>query len=449
MKLLFYISNRAHCITALNIIKYYERNSLAIDAQFIVCDHYNNFHSGDYLEENGYRFYNIPRRNDSEKSIWNSPMEAEKNFFIIKSFFKKLIKNIIPDLAIMVPYEAWVFNVTFIDICKRNGIKTLLLQEGLVVNDNNKEPHLHNKPFDYFFLSNRDNKNLSLCRYRRFAKKLKVTISKYNNINIFKLIDFIRTIHFRFIRFQFPTIRPFGLNGADYIGTLSPFYSSKLIERGLPAEKIRSIGLARFDDIIVFANQKKKITGWPEFFHSRIIRVLYPQTMGYEFGKFESVNRDIILIKKIFKGIDANKFIITYRLRAEENLDNYKKFLNINYLKLEDATKISAYESIIKNDILISTGSTMLLEALALKRYAILFNSLKNDYYGYYKSGSTLIAWDSKSILQAITEIVQNSDLRKRMQINASMFVQERAMIDGKSTEKICSFINDIVKQKR
>lgn len=430
-------------MTALNIVKYFERNSLAIDPHFIVSDRYNNFHSGNYLKENGYRVYNIPRRSNSEKSIWNSPKEGEKNFFIIRSFFKKLIKRLIPDLAIMVPYERGLFNVEFIRSCNRNGIQTLLLQEGLVVTDNNKEPFLHDRPFNYFCLGNKGNKNLIGRIYRKFVEKVKVTLRKFKNMNIYKLIDFIKTTHLRIIRLQFPSLRPFGLNGADYIGTLSPFYSSKLIERGLPAEKIRSVGLARFDDIISFSNINLHNIKPPQFRNNET-KILYPQSMGLEFGRNERVDHDLNLIKEILPYLNYSKSILTYRLRREENKNNYKELSYLTNVRLESGDH-PIYKSIINHDIIFSSGSTILLEALALKRYAIIFHPQKQDNYGYVSSGSCLLSWDISSLVEAINKIVKDAEIRRNLRERSKIFVKERAMIDGKATERTCSFIEDII----
>jgi hypothetical protein len=253
----------------------------------------------------------------------------------------------------------------------------------------------------------------------------------------------------RFIYPKLTTCRPFGLNGADYVGTLSQYYSDKLIERGLLPRQLRPVGLPRFDEIIEY--RRRRILQMNELKkESDNLVILLPQAWGFEFGnppnQITSVESEISRAKIIFKAL-AGKADVKYRIRAEERSDRYRNILEGITIPIiiEEAQKVPPYKSILKSDLVITTGSTMLLEALALGKLGILFDASRRDCFGYARDGGCLMAYDDQSLVLAIMKILQSTELQKEMRQKANKYVLERAMIDGKASERTCQFIEDIV----
>ena len=241
---------------------------------------------------------------------------------------------------------------------------------------------------------------------------------------------------------------PFGMNGTDYIGTLSEYYLEKLKSRGIESFRMKAIGLPRFDLISELLIEDP---GTDNFVSRKpTIRVLYPQSWGYAFGENipNSVQSELDFLQAVNNHIKDYRVEISYRLRAEEKLLDYTEHMNNHPdIRFEEASKILTYESILNHDIIISTGSTMILEAIALSKYAILRDKTYADAFGFGRSGACLVGGESKEIAEAIKLIISDESQRSSLQNNANRFIIERAMIDGKSAARTVMFIELIIKK--
>ena len=150
MKLLFYISNQSHYLTSIEIVEWFKKNKYAISIDFLVLDNYTNEKLTDQISKLGYNVLLTPRKSKTSKSIWNSYYEYEINFELVKSYFNKILKEFKFDLSVIVPYDRGLWEVLFIRVCNETNTKTLLLQEGLIITEDNKEPFLYDKPKEYF-----------------------------------------------------------------------------------------------------------------------------------------------------------------------------------------------------------------------------------------------------------------------------------------------------------
>jgi len=393
-----------------------------------------------FLNEKGYTFNNLPRIDGQTKSLWNSDGCIYKNIKAVRNFYTKYLTEYRPDIVVIVPYERGAFEIELINSCKRLGVKTLLLQEGLIITDENKEACLVHMPDEYFKLR-RINKATNTSMDDFLIELRKKINGGANTKSLLK--SAVRKLFYP----SLPECKPFGMNGADYVGTLSAYYANKLIERGLAPRQLRPVGLARFDEIEKY---RKDNISTLDRSNQEKISILLCQSWGFELGSspsdVSSVESEITraqIISNSFPG----RVIVKYRIRPEEHLNNYKKYLNIfnKSLILEEASKIPVYESIMESDLIVTTGSTILLEALSLGKIGILFDPSRKDYYGYVRFGGCLMAHDDESLVSAIQEILQFPRLQAVMLEKAQKYVVERAMIDGRASERTCQFIKDII----
>ena len=175
---------------------------------------------------------------------------------------------------------------------------------------------------------------------------------------------------------------------------------------------------------------------------------MYVQTWGYTVGTgvWADVKTELDFLKTLKTHLGVHNIRITYRLRSEERISDYsEQIINHSDLRFEEGNKISAHDSILDQDIIISTGSTMVLEALALKKYAILLDRKSQDTYGFGRSGACLVGSDSKEVAEAVDRIIVDKKQRANLSTNAIKYVSDRAMIDGKSSERTVMFIKTVI----
>jgi hypothetical protein len=245
-------------------------------------------------------------------------------------------------------------------------------------------------------------------------------------------------------------INGFGLNGADYVGTLSDYYSRKLIEQGLHPEQLKAVGLPRFDKLVEFREALSETRfGWVQVAGKEYLKILFPQNWGYAFGNKAggdfNVDYELAYLNRIPMEIAGKKIRITYRLRSEERIGDYNEFIRrFDHIRFEEAGKVDSYESITDHHVLVSPYSTMLLEALFLRRYCCVYDPQKRDYYGYVKSGACLEAWDSASLVASIQGIIGSAEVRNGLQHGTEKYLEERAQIDGGASERTRNYILDI-----
>ena len=443
IKITFLVTNQPHCITAQYIIDRFHTKSRIVDISFIIQDKYTNTNCRQFCSEGGNSYHELPRGDGGTKSLWNTPNCIVKNIKAVRNFYVNYLSEYKPDIVVIVPYENGAFEVELITVCKRFGIKTLLLQEGFIITDENKEACLVHKSLDYFLLNPAGESIDTSPRKGWVALKRKLSNLRHPKTllkNVFKKVFLVKL----------PECRPFGLNGADYVGTLSPYYSNKLIDRGLSPQQLRPVGLARFDEIKKYRNNATSSASARKNEPAKLI-ILSPQSWGFEFGtppsQFMSVESEIKRLKIISESF-PDRISVKYRIRPEENIDRYRNILNETTVTIviEEGRKLSTYESIMKSDVIITTGSTMLLETLALSKIGILFDPSQQDYYGYVRDGGCLMAYDDESLVSAIKNILQYPEVPDEMRRKARRYVWNRAMIDGRASERTCRFIEDIVR---
>jgi len=445
IKITFFVSNRPHCLTAKYIINNFYNNNFSVDINIIIQDKYKNTNCRDFCIEYGYSFENLPRIDGGDKSLWNTKYCIEKNLKVIIGFYKNYILKFKPEVVVIVPYENGPFEVELIKTCKSFGIKTLLLQEGLIITDDNKEACLFNKPPNYFLLNPEEVRIKS--SFIEVWPSIRVKLSNVRNPKAL-----LKKLYKNIFLAKLPECRPFGLNGVDYVGTLSNYYSNKLIERGLSPQQLRPVGLARFDEIGEYMGKIYYKTSLKN--KSTKIVILYPQEWGFEFGipksHISSVESEISRLKNLAESF-RGRVIIKYRLRQGESIDRYRILITgmNDKIIIEEGRQVPSYHSIMESDVVITMGSTMLLEALALGKIGILFDTSQKDYYGYIRDGGCLMAYNDTHLVSVIEKILRNPELSAEMRQKASKFVVDRAMIDGKASERTCQFIKDIVSGKR
>ena len=413
------------------------------DVLFIVQDRYMHTRCGDFLEQSGYDFVRLPRKQNGE-SLWNEPRSVHVNIWSIVKFYTRILQNFNPELSIILPYEKGAFELAFIRACRKQGYQTLLLQEGLIITDENKESFLGNRSWMHFqagvtFQQKAQGAINSLLPALGLYLKRRIKSPAV-------LLDDFRYLPAKIYIRAFLKGYPFGLNGTDYIGTLSNYYLKKLVTRGVEDFKVKAIGLPRFD-LIPELLKKTVSHGTDHFVHGESeIWIMYPQVWGYSFGDdfWQDVQSELDFLKSLKSYLKIYNIKITYRLRFEEKISDYSEHIsNHPDIRFEKGSDVSAYESILNHDIIISKNSTMILETIALKKYAILNSG--NDMYGYGRIGACLVGRDPSEAAAAVVSIISNITQRTSLMENAAKYIHERAMIDGCAATRAVMFIESII----
>ncbi|MBN2374048.1 hypothetical protein JXL19_09705 [bacterium] len=369
------------------------------------------------------KVYEMPRPGDSETPIWReiSKSDVLQNFSLIMDAFDRALHEFDPDIFIL-PYDVGKLEAGFIRRSTLKGTPSLIVQEGLIIRDDGKDPFLKPK------------KKGSVPQNTNFLHSIKRALRPYHKIK--------RKIQQR----AFPVVKPFGLNGADYIAAIGPLYKQHLINRGISENRLSVTGLPRFDRLWRIAVANGRSSDKKNAPNGLRPKVIYLQNNGFHYGS------DLIKVQSELRAIDeaaryfGKSIYLKVRLRPEENLADYtpwwsKTFNYINYMDMHE----DLYDVLLGCDFVIaSISTTTIIEAMLLGLPVVNYNPNRTDNYSFISSGAVLPSYDRATLIGAVQKILNGGEVLERLAEGRKRFITERILFDGQSSSRVAAFILNI-----
>lgn len=221
---------------------------------------------------------------------------------------------------------------------------------------------------------------------------------------------------------------------ADYIAVWSKGVKNMLLKCGIPKERIFITGNPYFDK---FPKLRKRMEQKDKFGKKIKILVITFPSSPYNSEKY---------ILTILDGIAKGNIIfnIVIKIHPSESLKYYKQLLS-NYKNL--GVKVVKRGNIIKyllnSDIVISSSSTVTLEAFILEKPLICLNTIGKRYAPPLDGKSIPIVKNTDELVTRINNIFRNIEEENTMTCILNNHI---GLLDGKSSVRIISLINELIK---
>lgn len=315
----------------------------------------------------------------------------------------------------------------FIKAAKKNQIKTLLIQEGVI----------GNMDISYRKLSAI---MIYLYRWKGFTKHYFFLFNSLRRAGytIFWIIKFmLKDILKKLVQWNI-----YGCGDCDKLAIAGEFTKDILVKRGISPSKIELCGLSRFDEIFN-TNFDKTISCKKLGMDLARPKILLLTDALVEHGLWSNKQlkeffRKIVTVVSEFNDID---FIV--KLHPRESVDIYQQVLkevNKHFPIYQDITLY--YELINISDIVMTCLSTTALEAIIFKKPVIILNFFngKKEYIPYVSEGVAYEAKNEEELRNLLKEIL----LKKKYisPLKYDKFVKKHVYaLDGKATDRIVSII--------
>jgi glycosyltransferase involved in cell wall biosynthesis len=364
----------------------------------------NNFHNN----PNRKKFlnnYNQIIRNDKFKSVFTydgiSFWSQLENDFVTLSYFsylpmymqlidscKKYFESNKP-LSIFIPYEAGPMALPIIIACQKNHIRTIGFQHGLIYGINPDYSH-HN------FRSEKDLMGMPL---------------------------------------------------PDHLLLFGNFAKNKLIEqRTYPIEKLVVFGHAMYFDLekiisILDSHDIKEKYKIPK--NKKIILFTTGRFQRHYHG-FETRNHDEKILEKLLQEFGNNDeyFVILKPHPTEEYLEYYNNLISKYNSKNFVIIQNDLFELLYLADVIVCYFSTILLDSIALGKFAIEVDFGEKISTIPFKESNVILNSDLNSLKLNIEKLLYDDDLKETLTKNMSSFIKEHFNIpNNMANDQIKSLI--------
>jgi hypothetical protein len=233
--------------------------------------------------------------------------------------------------------------------------------------------------------------------------------------------------------------------------TLKKIYSDKFaiygdlskeicLNHGLDSEKLVLTGNPRYDELFKrkSCNDEKYIlitlsgiasTAWTTFYSSSLVL------------KYERMFKEIL--KALAK---LDKKIIIKMHPTQDPIFNALKIVNEILPKAIILKNANTYDLISHSEIVISSPSSVITEALILDKPLFLFKILENDSGIPYEKFNAVIATEDEADIDfKINQILFDKEIRKELDIGRKEFLKHALKYHGNSSEKIIELIRNMI----
>ncbi len=380
-----------------------------------------------YIKKNDFYTYNVVDIKNSNAYIMNFDPEDDRNFDHMKTLIEKDNKSIILTMNKKV-YDFYknFKPVVFFDIRFKNNYL-------------NKDKYFEkNKlPKRYKFIKNRA---LSLIDLLYAFEKEYGFPKKVISLQDFHFYDHIFT---QFYKNKIPTITLqhgmiftegilWSFVFSDYIIVWGENSKNKLSKLGIPIEKIKVLGTAKYDQYLKEENIKNRK-------NHRILFSIQPQ-LSKEF-----LDETINFIKNFVNSSNYNIWIryhpaVKKHIRKKiYNSLNKNKFINNRVFISSEKNPI---KDLLRSDILLASKTSLAVEALLFETIVIEYLSKKIDKYYDYRDAVPHFL-DVNKLIDFIEKIYKENNFKDKIIKEQSKYI-DKEIKKPPRTKEILDFINEV-----
>lgn len=384
-KVLFIPLNTNHVMIFHSIIK-------SLRSPYVLLSHDMISDSTQYQTESLLKKIEIPYKHFPKK-IYRSPSDSiiakSINCLKIKKLIKMILFNLSPSIIVL-GIDSDPIAQLFISEARKLGIKTLLIQESLM------RPH-------QYTMRKKHLSDLFNCVLRQFG------------------------IYISYIKY--------GTGMCDIILASGILAKKIFIQRGVPEDRIFTVGHPKYDDIIQKLKNYKAPSNKKTF---------------YLFAASTAIIQDeknIIFLKELFRAINIIGGHLTIKLHPRSSIKPrtiYKTIQSENESSLEVIKEgDNTFDLLKRSDTLITVSSTVVLEALMMQKECILVSYLAGESrleYNEYDAVHTIESRDK------ILNVLENSIVYKKSALNKQKLLKdEMYKFDGLAGYRSARVIENIL----
>jgi hypothetical protein len=422
LRVLVKVDCEPHVATLIEVRRAFRELGVEVSILAVTYDRFNPTGAPAALELAGIPVQDMPRMDGSDTIAWSpgglSLIRAEMPH--VQRTLRGVIGAFRPHVAAL-NFDVGHFSLGFITECAAAAVPTVLIEEGLIVEDDGCE----------FCFSTRDAVAAAL-RPPRLRERAERKLRSLRHVR--------RGGH---DGEELPSLRPFGTNGADRIACIGPKQRRLLIDRGITSSSLSVTGLPRFDAIWRGALEHQRLgeeeAGWPQRGGAPVQALLF-QTMGFFYGHgLDVVVRELDMLQEASEALGP-RFAFALRLRPEERRENYLLLQRQRFpsVSLETA-ETPVLERLALIDIALGSFSTCQIEAMMLGVPVVELS--RNDPYGFAASGAALPAHNATELAAACRAIDADGGVRSALHRGRSDFLSDSVLFDGGASARVAELL--------
>jgi hypothetical protein len=379
------------------------------------------------LNEFNIKFINtgIPFKKEIEKLLDNSGFNYETMDRCNSKTVDEVLNKETPDL-ILTGHDQIFMDILFIEEANSRKIPSITIQDGIFV------------------------------------------LSRQINNSFIKKLNYVFTIPFRFISLLFKKKIPltylldFFIFKIKYSNQYSFIYghgrSTKIclfgesvyqmfIDEGIPPNKLEITGNPKFDKLIEYKKEKtqnilKEKYNLPK--DKAVILLITQQFVEYRIWTKKQRESFVSEIVRAVSNLNNAEFIIKIR-HPNEKKEDYIQILDKFDIKYKIFKEEPIEEILSISDIVLSSSSTAILEAIILGKPTMVINLFNEDAPKIYKNSGSIYVDSKEGLLNYLNALINNDSIINEEKIN-NFITQQAYKVDGNSSHRIFEIIKTYLK---
>lgn len=241
---------------------------------------------------------------------------------------------------------------------------------------------------------------------------------------------------------------PFG-TGADRLAVMCDFLKDELVSSGFPAERIMVTGQPRFDPLVAWrgeaarrsAQERLRALGVPLEADRPTVMVATEAFMEYHVW---SRQQHADYLGTLVRAVESlpRPVNLVFKLHPQENLEEHRRLLEAKWSR-HMVRDVESFVALAASDVVITSASTIVVEALLLKRLVAIANwmpkHLVNPYVTHGIGTPVNEASNLTSILNRCLVVPE------QMATPASRAAYFTGPDDGRSAERAAGLIQELI----
>jgi uncharacterized protein YueI len=237
----------------------------------------------------------------------------------------------------------------------------------------------------------------------------------------------------------------YGHGESTKIALFGEFTYKKLINEGIPQNKLEITGNSKFDKLIEYKNDKlkKKLKNKYNIPENETIILLVTQQF-VEHGKWTQSQRYEFVSEIVHAVTTLNNAKLIIKIRyPDENKSDYTQILDNFSIPYKIFSQEPIEEVLCISDIVISSSSTAILEAMILKKKTMIVNLFHEDAPTFYKNSGAAYVEKTNEISKNLIKLVNHSGILNKKEVD-QFICQQAYKVDGNSSKRILKLITDV-----
>jgi hypothetical protein len=333
---------------------------------------------------------------------------------------KEVLNKENPDIVIT-GHDQIFMDILFIEASNQKNIQSITIQDGILALSIKKDNSIKKKLF-YIIKSP--------IRFINLFLKEKVSLMY--------LIDLIK---FQ-IKYSNKYSFIYGHGESTKIAIFGESVYKKLVNEGIPPNKLEITGNPKFDKLIEYKKEKTKNILKEKYNSPKdkaVILLITQQFVEYRIWTKNQRESFVSEIVRAVSNLNNIEFIIKIR-HPNEKKDDYIQILDKFDIKYKIFKEEPIEEILSISDVVLSSSSTAILEAIILGKPTMVINLFNEDAPKIYKNSGAIYVESKAGLLNYLNALINNDTIINEEKVN-NFIAQQAYKVDGNSSHRILEII--------